>query len=48
MKGVDLITLAKLMGHKDLRMLEKVYSKVHKRGDHLREALRKATDEEAA
>jgi len=48
MRGVDLITLAKLMGHKDLRMLEKVYSKVHKRGDHLREALRKATDEDAA
>lgn len=47
-RGVDLITIAKLMGHADLRMLQRVYAKIHKRSDHLRAALKKATGEDAA
>jgi integrase len=42
-RGVDLITLSRLMGHKDLRMLQQTYTHVHKRSDHLRAGLRKAT-----
>lgn len=42
-RGVDIITIAALMGHKSLKMLQRVYSKVHKRSDHLRRALVKAT-----
>ncbi len=42
-RGVDIITLAALMGHKSLKMLQRVYSKIHKRSDHLRKALVKAT-----
>lgn len=43
LQGVDLITIKELMGHEDLRMLEKIYQHVKKRGDHLRHALDKAT-----
>ncbi len=43
-RGVDIITLAAIMGHKTLNMLQRVYSKVHKRSDHLRKALVKATE----
>jgi site-specific recombinase XerD len=43
LQGVDLITIKELMGHEDLRMLEKIYQHVKKRGDHLRAGLEKAT-----
>jgi integrase len=39
-QGVDLVTIATLMGHVDLKMLMKVYQHVRKRGEHLRAALR--------
>jgi len=38
-QGVDLVTIATLMGHVDLKMLMKVYQHVRKRGEHLRKAL---------
>jgi integrase len=41
-RGVDLVSIAILMGHTDLKMLQKVYSHVQKRSDHLQAALRKA------
>jgi site-specific recombinase XerD len=40
-EGVDLVTIATLMGHRDLKMLQKHYQNVKYRPDHLREALRK-------
>ena len=46
-KGVDLQTIAILMGHKDLRMLSRIYQHVKKRSDHVKEGLRKATGEVA-
>lgn len=39
-QGVDLVTIATLMGHVDLKMLMKVYQHIRKRGEHLRKALR--------
>jgi integrase len=42
-KGVDLISIAQLMGHKNLEMLSRTYQHVQKRSDHLREALTKIT-----
>lgn len=41
LKGIDLITISQLMGHSDLRMLQRVYSRVNKRSEHLRKALEK-------
>ena len=35
------------MGHKDLRMLSRIYQHVKKRSDHVKEGLRKATGEVA-
>lgn len=35
-QGVDLVTIATLMGHVDLKMLMKVYPHVRKRGEHLK------------
>jgi site-specific recombinase XerD len=46
-RGVDIVTIAKLMGHKDLTMLKRIYQHVKKRSDHMREALRKATEDAA-
>jgi integrase len=46
-RGVDLVTIAQLMGHRDLEMLQRIYQHVKKRGDHLREALKKATEDAA-
>jgi integrase len=46
-RGVDLVTIAQLMGHKDLEMLQRIYQHVKKRGDHLRDALKKATEDAA-
>jgi len=42
-RGVDLVTVAQLMGHADLRMLSEIYQHVDKRGDHLRRGLEQAT-----
>lgn len=38
-EGVDLVTIATLMGHVDLKMLMKIYQHVRRRGEHLRKAL---------
>jgi integrase len=43
LQGVDLITIAEMMGHTDLRMLSQVYQHINKRRDHLRKGLEKAT-----
>ncbi len=42
-KGVDPITLSKLVGHRDLSMIQRVYNKLQKRADHMRKALNQAT-----
>lgn len=44
-RGVDLISIANLMGHKDLKMLNRVYQHLAKRSDHLRKALDQATND---
>jgi integrase/recombinase XerC len=41
-RGVDLQTIADLMGHTDLRMLSGVYQHLRRRGDHMKEGLRRA------
>lgn len=46
--GVDVITLSKLMGHTDTRMLATVYARVSARSDHMREAAAKAAGESVA
>ena len=40
--GVDAVTVAVLMGHRDTTMICRVYSHLMQRRDHLREAVRKA------
>jgi integrase/recombinase XerC len=42
--GADVITVARLMGHKDLSMLNRVYQHVTKDRGHMEAARRKATD----
>jgi integrase len=42
-RGVDPLTVAKLMGHKDATMVMKVYNRLNCRQDHLRDALKRAT-----
>lgn len=44
-RGVDLITIATLMGHKDLKQLMKTYQHMNKKSDHLRKALLQALPE---
>jgi integrase len=44
-RGVDLQTIATLMGHADLNMLSKVYQHIRKRSEHLRAGLKKAVGE---
>lgn len=44
-RGVDIITIATLMGHRNLTMLNRVYQHVNKKGKHLRDAMKKATGE---
>jgi len=44
-RGVDLETIATLMGHVDLKMLHRIYQHIKKRSDHLRAGLSKATGE---
>jgi integrase len=38
-KGVPIATVAELAGHSDTRMVSQVYSKLHKRTEHLRQAV---------
>lgn len=45
--GVDLITVARMMGHKDLSMLNKIYEHVTKDRAHIEESRRKATERSA-
>ncbi|MGA2068705.1 MAG: tyrosine-type recombinase/integrase [Thermoguttaceae bacterium] len=42
LEGVDLVTIATLMGHRDLTMLQKIYQHVKRRSDHLRNALNRS------
>jgi integrase len=42
LRDVDLVSIAKLMGHADLRMLSTIYEHVEKRTDHLRKELNQA------
>jgi site-specific recombinase XerD len=42
-KGVDVATMAALMGHQDHKMVLQVYNKVKKRSKHMQESLRRAT-----
>jgi integrase len=44
-RGVDLQTIATLMGHVDLKMLSRIYQHLNRRSDHLRAGLRKAVGE---
>lgn len=41
-RGVDLQTIAVIMGHKDLTMLSKIYQHIKRRSDHLRAGLKQA------
>lgn len=41
--GLDIQTVAKLVGHKDLRMIAKVYEHLDKRGDYLQKKLEDGT-----
>jgi integrase len=41
--GVDLQTIATLMGHRDLKMLSRVYQHVQRRSEHLRDSLQRIT-----
>jgi integrase len=43
-RGVDAVTVALLMGHRDTTMISRVYSHLMQRRDHLRDAVRKASD----
>ncbi|MHB8107893.1 MAG: tyrosine-type recombinase/integrase [Candidatus Cryosericum sp.] len=45
LRGVDLATIAELMGHTDVRMLTEIYQHVRKRRDHLRAGLITATEQ---
>lgn len=45
--GVDPITVATLMGHKNLKMLMETYQKIQVRQDHIQAAVRRATGEVA-
>lgn len=44
--GMDPIKLAEIAGHKDLKMIMRVYSHLHLKRDHLREELQKAIGED--
>ena len=43
-RGVDLVTIAEIMGHSDLTMLQKVYQHVNQRMDHIRRGMEQATE----
>ena len=42
-RGVDLQSLATLVGHRDLKMISKVYQHLNRCGGHLKESLKRAT-----
>ncbi|MCY2964013.1 MAG: tyrosine-type recombinase/integrase, partial [Planctomycetota bacterium] len=42
-RGVDPVTLAELMGHRDATMVSRVYQHLNQRLDHMQAAARKAT-----
>jgi site-specific recombinase XerD len=46
-RGVDLQTIATIMGHVDLKMLSRIYQHIRRRSDHIKDGLRKATGEVA-
>jgi integrase len=46
-RGVDLVTIAEIMGHKDLAQLMKTYQHIDKKKDHLRKALHQAIGDTA-
>jgi integrase len=46
-RGVDIVTIASLMGHKNLTMLHRIYQHVKRRSDHMRDALKQATEDAA-
>jgi site-specific recombinase XerD len=41
-RGIDAVTVATLMGHKDTTMISRHYAHLMQRRDHLRESVRKA------
>jgi site-specific recombinase XerD len=41
LRGVDLQTIASLMGHSDLKMLNKVYQHIQRCDQHLRDGLKR-------
>jgi len=43
-RGVDLITIAEIMGHASLEMLQRIYQHVSQRSDHVRKGVEKATE----
>ena len=47
-RGVDVVTISELMGHRNLNCLSRIYQHVKKRSDFLRDALKKATCDEVA
>lgn len=44
---MDPVTLAKIVGHRDLTMISRIYSHHAAKGEHLQRAVRKATGEMA-
>jgi site-specific recombinase XerD len=44
-RGVPIATLAQIVGHRDTKMIAQVYSHLHEKKKHLREAVKKATGE---
>jgi integrase len=47
-RGVDVITLAELMGHKNATMLSQVYQHVRQRTQHMKAAAERATSQSAS
>lgn len=43
-RGVPIATLAQLMGHKDVKMIQNVYSHLHEKTQYLRDAVKQATE----
>ncbi len=46
-RGVDVITLAELMGHKDVTMLSQVYQHIRQRTQHMKSSAERATSQSA-
>jgi integrase len=47
-RGLDAITVAELMGNKDVSMLSQVYQHLRQRGDHMKAAAERATSQNAS